>query len=101
MRRHSGSRQKPVPKSTSTPGSTAGPDNFNFTFTFTFNSVIGRTVMLKSGSWATAERDRHEYTIKIGMILSEVIRHHRVCSDALHTRFQKLSINTKALAGLQ
>ena len=39
-------------------------------------------------SWASADADRHEHTIKIGMILCKIIRHHedsqRVRSEVLH-----------------
>src|SRR5438132_4902313 len=38
--------------------------------------------------WAGAEEGRHEYTIKMGMILRKIIRHHedsqRVRPEALH-----------------
>ena len=46
-------------------------------------------------SWASADADRHEYTIKIGIILCKIIRHHedsgRVGLDDLHVLLHGVS----------
>src|SRR6266699_3115856 len=99
MRRHSGSKQKPVPKSASSPRvilglsaakSTEDGNDF-FGFNFSLNSVIGRTVLLKSCAnttevsgtnlnrsgkavWLGAARRKNEQTIKIERTLRKIIR---------------------------
>ncbi len=46
-------------------------------------------------SWAGAEGDRHEHTIKIGMTLSKIIRHHedseRIGANVLHALLHGVS----------
>src|SRR6266705_2446240 len=101
MRRHSGSKQKPVPKSASSlrvilglsPAKSTedGNDFFGFNFSFSLNSVIGRTVLLRSCAnttevsgtnlnrsgkavWLGAARRKNEQTIKIERTLRKIIR---------------------------
>src|SRR6266702_4546956 len=91
MRRHSGSKQKPVPKSASSPRVILGlsaaksteEGNDFFSFHFSLNSVIGRTVLLKScanttelrGTNLGAARRKNEKTIKIERTLRKIIRY--------------------------
>src|SRR5271157_2960684 len=107
MKRHAGSKQKPVPNLPSM----AGPRNFN--------SVCGTTVLLKScgcttvegtahgsglgkTSWAGACGDRHEHTIKSGTTVRKIIRHHRdsgrVSSDVLHALLHRVSAEHKGFS---
>src|SRR5208282_105216 len=107
MKRHSRSKQKPVPNLASMPG----PSNFS--------SVIGTTVLLKSCasptvegitngnrlrkfSWAGVEGDRHEHANKIGMTLRKIIRHHRdsgrVDADDLHALHRRLGAERKGFS---
>jgi hypothetical protein len=50
-------------------------------------------------SWPGAEADRHEHTVKIGISLCEIIRHHesseRVGSDVLHALLHGASTQRK------
>src|SRR5260370_38691370 len=99
MRRHSGSKQKPVPKPASSPRAILGlsaaksteDGNDFFSFNFSLNSVIGRTVLLKSCAnttevsdtnlnrswkavWLGTARRKNEQTIKIERTLRKIIR---------------------------
>src|SRR5208283_549574 len=106
MKRHCGSKQKPVPKL----AVVAGPSNFSF--------VIGTTVLLKSCAgmtvgnangnglgetfWAGADWDRDEHAIKSGMTLRKIIRHHRglgrIGPDALHAPHQRVRAEDKGVS---
>src|SRR5271157_893174 len=107
MKRHSGSKQKPVPNLPSM----LRPRNFN--------SVIGTTVLLKSCAylavegvtngnrsersfWAHAREERHELAIKIGITLRKTIRHHRdsgrVSADVLHALHHRLRAERKGFS---
>src|SRR6266704_4472782 len=99
MRRHSGSKQKAVPKSASSPRVILGlsaaksteEGNDFFSFNFSLNSVIGSTVLLKSCAnttelrgtngnrsektvWLGAARRKNEKRIKIERTLRKIMR---------------------------
>src|SRR5271157_3845496 len=107
MKRHSGSRQKPVPNLASMPLRT------------NFKSVMGTTVLLTSCACAAVdgsargnklancscdgvERDRHENRIRTGMTLRTIIKHHldsgRAGSDDLHALHHKMSAERKGFS---
>src|SRR5690242_3159184 len=105
MRRHSGSTQKPVPKSCSVAGATLGTravqpteDGRDFFFSFNLNAVIGRTVLLKSCAEATEMSEtivtsrRNEHRIEIERTLCRDIRFpptlNHSGSDVLHLLIQ-------------
>src|SRR6266699_119320 len=128
MRRHSGSKQKPVPKSASSPRAILGlsaaksteDGNDFFSFNFSLNSVIGRTVLLKSCAsitevrgtnlnrsgkavWPSAARRKNEQTTKIKRTLRKIIRRRPTLNQwvlMLHARIHGVEMNANDLVCL-